>query len=125
MRITALQVGTISLLLAAGMGIFDLMVQPVFRFTIGGFTVPLWVLLCIYGAIQLWAWSMTERGAVLSEEEVEKWGEVLTEITPSLIAAIEKGTSVSEVAKKLESERGLPVDVTLRYVIALGQMRTS
>jgi len=124
-RITALQVGTISLLLAAGMGIFDLMVQPVFRFTIGGFTVPLWVLLCIYGAIQLWAWSMTERGAVLSEEEVEKWGEVLTEITPSLIAAIEKGTSVSEVAKKLESERGLPVDVTLRYVIALGQMRTS
>ena len=125
MRITALQVGTISLLLAAGMGTFDLMFQPVFRFTLGGFTVPLWILLCVYGAIQLWAWSMTERGAVLSEEEVEKWGEVLTEITPSLIAAIEKGTSISEVAKKLESERGLPVDVTLRYVIALGQMRTS
>jgi hypothetical protein len=124
-RITALQVGTISLLLAAGMGLFDLMVKPVFRFSMGGFTIPLWVLLCVYGAIQLWAWNMTERGAVLSDEEVAKWGELLTEITPSLISALESGTPVSEVAAKLEEEHGLPVHVTLRYVIALGQMRTS
>ena len=125
MRITALQVGTISLLLAAGMGLFDLMVKPVFRFSMGGFTIPLWVLLCVYGAIQLWAWNMTERGAVLSDEEVAKWGELLTEVTPSLISALESGTPVSEVAAKLEEEHGLPVHVTLRYVIALGQMRTS
>ena len=83
MRITALQVGTIALLLATAMGLFDLLVEPVFRFTMGGFTIPLWILLCVYGAIQLWAWSMTERGAVLSDEEVATWGEVLTEITPS------------------------------------------
>ena len=125
MRVTALQVGTISLLLAAGMGLFDLAVKPVFRFTLGVFTVPLWILLSIYGAIQLWAWNLTERGAILSDAEVEKWGELLTEITPTLISAIESGKPVSEVAKKLESEHGIPVDVTLRYVIALGQMRRS
>lgn len=125
MRITALQVGTISLLLAAGMGLFDLVFEPVYRFTLGGFTIPLWVLLSVYGAIQLWAWSMTERGAVLSDEEVAKWGEVLTEITPALITDLESGTPVTDVAEKLEKEHGLPVDVTLRYVIALGQMRTS
>lgn len=125
MRITALQVGTISLLLATGMGLFDLFVEPVFRFTMGGFTIPLWILLSVYGAIQLWAWSMTERGAVLSDEEVAAWGEVLAEITPTLIASLESGTPVSEVAAKLKEERGLPVDVTLRYIIALGQMRTS
>ena len=125
MRITALQVGTISLLLATGMGLFDLFVEPVFRFTMGGFTIPLWILLSVYGAIQLWAWSMTERGAVLSDEEVAAWGEVLAEITPTLITALESGTPVSEVAAKLKEERGLPVDVTLRYIIALGQMRTS
>ena len=113
------------MLLAAGMGLFDLMVKPVFRFTMGDFTIPLWVLLSVYGAIQLWSWNMTERGAVLSDEEVAKWGEILTEITPALITALESGTPVTEVAAKLEEERGLPVDVTLRYVIALGQMRTS
>ena len=125
MRITALQVGTIALLLATAMGLFDLLVEPVFRFTMGGFTIPLWILLCVYGAIQLWAWSMTERGAVLSDEEVETWGEVLTEITPALITALENGTPVADVAEKLKAEHGLPVDVTLRYIIALGQMRTS
>ena len=125
MRITALQVGTISLLLATGMGLFDLFVEPVFRFTMGGFTIPLWILLSVYGAIQLWSWNMTERGAVLSDEEVAAWGEVLAEITPTLITALESGTPVSEVAAKLKEERGLPVDVTLRYIIALGQMRTS
>ena len=125
MRITALQVGTISLLLAAGMGLFDLLVKPVFRFTMGGFTIPLWILLSVYGAIQLWAWGMTERDAVLSDEEVATWGELLTEITPALITSLENGTPVSEVAAKLKEEHDLPVDVTLRYIIALGQMRTS
>lgn len=125
MRITALQVGRISLLLAAGMGLFDLAVQPFFRFSLGGFTIPLWVLLTIYGAIQLWTWSLTERGAVLSEEEIAQWGDTLTEITPALIEALENGKPVSEVAKKLKAQHGLPVDVTLRYVIALGQARTS
>jgi hypothetical protein len=123
--ITALQVGTIALLIAAGMGIYDLVFTPIFRITLGGFTIPLWTLLALYAALQLLSWRATERGAVLSDEEVERWGELLTEITPALIEALEAGKPVTEVARKLEEEHSLPVDVTLRYVIALGQARVS
>ena len=125
MGITALQAGTVALLIAAGMGIFDLIFTPIFRVTLGGYTLPLWTLLALYAGLQLWSWRATEQGAVLSDEEVARWGETLTEITPELIAALESGRPVTEVARELEGEHGLPIDVTLRYVIALGQSRVS
>jgi len=123
--ITSLQIGTVALILAAGMGLYDMFMTPIFRFSIAGVTIPLWALLALYAGLQLWSWRLTERGAVLSDEEVERWGETLTEITPNLIAELEAGRSVTEVAEMLRTQHGLPVDVTLRYVIALGQARVS
>ena len=125
MGITSLQIGTVALILAAGMGLYDMFMTPIFRFSIAGVTIPLWALLALYAGLQLWSWRLTERGAVLSDEEVERWGETLTEITPNLIAELEAGRSVTEVAEMLRTQHGLPVDVTLRYVIALGQARVS
>ena len=125
MNFTSLQVGTVALLLAAATGLYDSFFTPIFRFTLAGFTVPIWSLLGLYALLQLWSWRATERGAVLSDAEVSQWGAALTDVTPLLMEALEAGRPVSEVAQELEQEHGLPIDVTLRYVIALGQVRVS
>jgi len=125
LNFTSLQVGTVALLVGAAMGLYDSFFTPIFRFSMAGWTIPLWSLLALYSGLQLWSWRATEKGATLSDEEVAQWGETLTDITPKLMEALEAGQPVAEVAQELQSDHGLPVDVTLRYVIALGQARIS
>jgi len=61
------------------------------------------------------------RGRVeLTEEDLSKWGERLSAGTPEMLELLGKGETPLFVARALEEGRGIPQEITLRYIIALG-----
>ena len=83
--------------------------------------MPLWILCTVFGLLQLYLWYATRSRLTLSDEEVSKWGGHLEAATPTILDQARAATPVQEIAKGLEESHGIPVDVTLRYIIALGQ----
>ncbi len=117
------RIGFIALVAAAGMFIIDLTWRPVFTLRISrDFELPLWILCTVFGFLQLYVWYATRSRLTLSDEEVAKWGSHLEAATPTILEQAKAATPVQEIAKGLEDSHGIPVDVTLRYIIALGQV---
>lgn len=121
-RPNPLQLGAVAALVALGMWLTDVLWQPVFTFHLTeSIAIPLWILVAIYAALQLWAWTATRERIDLTEEEVATWGEKLEVATPEIVRQWQAHTPVKEIAAAIESAHGIPVDVTLRYIIALGK----
>ena len=83
------------------------------------FDLPVAILAIAYGTINLVLWQQTKRSLALSSEDVETYGERLSEITPGILHHWDKGMSVKLIAVKYEKERGIPQRVTLLYIIEL------
>jgi len=85
-----------------------------FRFNIG------WPAL-VYAAI------LTARNVVLgpklelTSRELHDWGAVLEEETGRIVDLFGAGTSTSEIAEQLRASRGVPREVTLKYIIAVAR----
>ncbi|MEZ4266084.1 MAG: hypothetical protein R3F39_06880 [Myxococcota bacterium] len=122
MRFNPLQLGVVSAVIALAMWLTDLLWRPIFRVQLtDDFALPIWMLLAIYAALQLWFWSATRERMDLSEDEVAKWGPKLEEATPDILKQWQAKTPVKDIAATVEADHGIPVDVTLRYIIALGK----
>ena len=62
------------------------------------------------------------RGRVeFTPEELEKWGERLSAGTPRILKMLEEGETPKAVAVAMEQDRGIPQEICLRFIIALGQ----
>ena len=116
------RIGFIALVVAAAMLLIDILWSPVFTLRITrDFEMPLWILCAIFGVLQLYLWFATQRRLVLSDAEVSQWGPQLEAVTPIILEQARAKRPVREIATALEESHGIPVDVTLRYIIALGQ----
>ncbi len=119
---TPLKLGIIACALAAGMLVTELLWQPVFTVRLtSNISLPLWILAAIYGALQLYLWRMTRRGLALTVDELSTWGDKLEDATPNIVRGYQAHKPVGEIAREIESSHGIPKDVTLRYIIALGK----
>lgn len=122
MRLNPLKVGLAAAAVAFLMGLTDLLFQPTFRVTLGGVVIPLWILVAIYAALQFYLWNSTRQGMHLTDDEVARWGATLERATPEIVRGIEQRRPVKDIAGDVQEHHGIPVDVTLRYIIALGQV---
>ena len=103
------------------MMLVDLFYQPMFTVHLtASFALPLWGLGFVYAGLQLIVWPATRKGIELSDKEVAKWGAKLEAATPDILEQIRAQRSVKAIAVDLQSQAGIPRDVTLRYIIALG-----
>lgn len=116
------RIGFIALVVAAAMFAIDTVWSPVFTLRITrDFSMPLWILCAIFGVLQLYLWFATQRRLFLSDAEVSQWGGQLESATPTILELARNQTPVRDIAASVEESHGIPVDVTLRYIIALGQ----
>ena len=116
------RIGFIALIVAAAMFLIDLLWSPVFTLRVTrNFSMPLWILCAIFGALQLYLWFATQKRLFLSDAEVEEWGSQLESVTPAILEQARARTPVRDIASGLKESHGIPEDVTLRYIIALGQ----
>ena len=120
------RIGFIALVVAAAMFIIDQTWSPVFTLRVSkDFELPLWILCTVFGLLQLYLWYATQSRLTLTDEEVSTWGPHLEAATPTILEQAKSGTPVQEIAKGLQESHSIPVDVTLRYIIALGQAEAS
>jgi hypothetical protein len=107
--------------IALVMGLTDLLYKPFFFIRLTRDTsIWLWPLFFIFACLQFTLWFSTSRKVTLSDEEVRDWGEALAEATPMILDAYASQTSVRDIAEAVQGDHGIPVDVTLRYIMALG-----
>jgi len=92
-----------------------------FEVYLGGFRFNLGWPALVYAAI------LTARNVVLkpkldlSQRELHDWGAVLEEETGRIVELYGAGTSTSEIADRLHASRGVPREVTLKYIIAVAR----
>jgi len=117
------RIGVIALGVAAAMLTIDLAWSPVFRLRISPtFELPLWILCTVFGLLQMYLWYVTRSRLSLSDKEVAEWGPKLEAATAAILDAAKASTPVRDIAAEVEAAHGIPVDVTLRYIIALGHV---
>lgn len=122
-RLNPFRIGVISTAVALGMLLVDLFWQPIFTIRLTtSFSLPLWILVALYAALQFWLWNATRNKLTLSDDEVARWGAKLELATPQILREIAAKTRVREIAGDVERDHGIPADVTLRYIIALGSL---
>jgi hypothetical protein len=115
------RIGVIALVVAAAMYVIDLMWRPVFTLRVSqSFELPLWILCMVFGALQLFLWHVTRSRLTLSDDEVAKWGSKLESATSTILEQAKASRPVREIAEDMKAAHGIPEDVTLRYIIALG-----
>ncbi|GMV43632.1 MAG: hypothetical protein AMXMBFR64_53480 [Myxococcales bacterium] len=78
-------------------------------------------LAAIYGILLIVKDRIVQTRVSLTPEELERYGERLSESTPLIVEELGKGRHVSVIAKAVKKEHDVPEDVTLRYIIALGR----
>ncbi len=83
--------------------------------------VALAVLAAIYGVLHLLKHRLLQRGLELSAQEIAVYESQLIEATPLIVELINAHVPVRDIARQVEERFGLPQDVTLRYIIALGR----
>jgi hypothetical protein len=86
-----------------------------------GCGLPLWTLFAVYAALQFVLWHGRRKSIELSDEEVQRWGDALERVTPTILSMYEDKVSVRDIAASLEASHGIPQAVTLRYIIALAR----
>ncbi len=113
--------GVISLAMALVMLATDTFYRPVFVIKLtGSFSLHIWILFAVFGGLQLLLWRATRNSLTLSDAEVTQWGARLEAATPAILEQAKARTPVRDIAAAVEEAHGIPVDVTLRYIIALG-----
>lgn len=123
---TPIRLGVIFAVIAVIMLVTELVWLPIFTVQLtDSFALPLWPLAAIYSAIQFSLFNLTRKKLELSEAELKKWGKKLEEVTPKILREYENKTPVREIAEKIKQSDGIPKDVTLRYIIALGRHAAS
>ena len=116
------KLGIAFIVLAVVMFIVEQAWKPVFTLPITeSFGFPVWILSAIYGALQVYIWQATQKHVPLTETEIATWGSKLEKATPSILELVQNHTKVSDIALAIEKEQGIPPEITIRYIIALGQ----
>ncbi|MDP6946721.1 MAG: hypothetical protein QF464_21405 [Myxococcota bacterium] len=117
------RIGFIALAVAAAMYITNHAWRPVFTLRLSqSFELPLWILCAVFGLLQFYLWYATRSRLSLSDEEVSQWGAKLEVATPAILEQAKASKPVKAIAEMVEEDYGIPVDVTLRYIIALGHV---
>jgi hypothetical protein len=62
-----------------------------------------------------------KREMVLGQDELHRWGDDLADATPEILERTSAGEHALVVAKSMESDRSIPREVVLKYIIALGE----
>ena len=57
----------------------------------------------------------------LSPRDLHDWGKVLEEETGRIVELYDSGVSTKEIADQLLASRGMPAEVTLKYIIAVAR----
>ena len=79
------------------------------------------IFLLIYGVVLIVQDRMVRSQVSLSTKELEKWGERLAASTPAIVEQLEAQETPASIARQLEKDRGIPPEITLRYIIALAE----
>ena len=115
------RIGVIALGVAAAMYLIDGMWRPVFTLRLTRtFYLPPWTLCAAFGVLQLLVWKVTSSRLTLSDAEVAQWGAKLEAATSTILEQARSARPVREIAVEMHETHGIPEDVTLRYIIALG-----
>lgn len=114
--------GIIGAVVAAGMLLTELMGHRIFHLQLTSECgVPLWILFATYAALQFLVYRGRTRSMELSDKELATWGKALEESTPKILEMVGEHKRGNEIADALEKGRGIPRDVTLRYIFALAE----
>ena len=90
-----------------------------------GVTLSSWIwfglgmFLLVYGIVLIVQDRMVRSQVSLSTKELEKWGDRLAASTPFIVEQLEGQETPAAIAKQVEEDRGVPQEITLRYIIAL------
>ncbi|NUN12177.1 MAG: hypothetical protein HUU55_00920 [Myxococcales bacterium] len=79
------------------------------------------VLALIMGTLMWIKHRMIRRELNLTENELESWRTQLIDATPVILEMSQAKRPVTEIAEEVEKKLGLPREVTLKYIIALGR----
>lgn len=121
-RFNPKKLGIFFIVLAVVMFAVEQAWKPVFSLPItDSFRFPVWVLSAVYGALQVYIWQATQRHIPLSDAEIATWGTKLEEATPTILEMVQSQQKVSDIARETEKSHGVPPEITIRYIIALGQ----
>lgn len=121
-RFSPLKLGIFFGILAVGMLVTELVYKPIFTLQLTeSIALPVWILVGVYAGLQLLLWHMTKRHLDLTGEELAKWGEQLEAVTPEILDLYAQHVPLREIATRIHTSHGIPPDVTLRYIIALGK----
>jgi len=102
-------------LLVAGLGVSWLSIP------LGGIRFnPGWVAL-VYAAVLLARNLLLRPHLDLTQRELHDWGEALGAETVRILSLHRQGRPAADIADLLERDRGLPREVSLKYMIALAR----
>jgi len=120
-RISPKTLGTLALIIAGAMLLTELLWLPIFSIPMGTWRFPVYVLVAIYGGLQLYLWYATTAKLPLTAEEVAAWGPRLEEATPLIVELFSQGKHSREIAAAVETRHQIPPEITLRYIIELAR----
>jgi len=106
------------------LGVLLTLADPVFgwfHLSIMGIYLPIGILGLIYGIIILLYYRKRETVIVLTPKDMEEHGAKLEASVPMIMALLEKKTSTKELAEIVEKKKGLPKEITYKYIITLGR----
>ena len=107
------------MVISCGMFVTEIAWRPIFSMDIGGFLFPVYILLLIYGGLQLYVWRSTIEQLPLTDDEVKRWGDKLEKATPFIVDQLNEQRAVKEIAIEVKGKYGIPEVTTLRYIIPL------
>ena len=120
-KISPKKLGIIAFVIAAAMFLVELVWLPVFSLPMGTWRFPVYALIAIYGALQLFLWYATTERIPLTSEEIGAWGEKLEEATPLILELYSNGEHSRDIATAVEGQHAIPPEITLRYIIELAK----
>ena len=101
------------------MGALGLLIWAAFDPSV--FKFALAALAAIYGGLVMAQDLIIRRGTNLSQGELKTWGQHLSNATPDILELSELGNPPGDIAERIHDAHGLPPEVTLKYIIALGR----
>ena len=92
-----------------------------FEVHLGGFEFNLGWPALVYAAILIARNVVLKPQLDLSPRDLHDWGKVLEEETGRIVELYDSGVSTKEIADQLLASRGMPAEVTLKYIIAVAR----
>jgi hypothetical protein len=120
-RLTARKRAIGSGVLGLGLLIAHLAAPRFMVFPAGETMVPIGLIVAIlalvYAALNIALHVMQQRQLMLSQQELDQYGDALSAVTPRIFDELREHRPVRQIAQGIEADRGIPADVTLRYII--------